>query len=312
MLQDNKSLVSEASEFVFDLLKNKLPAHFVYHNMKHTEEVVAAALKIADKLNLNEDDKEIIALATWFHDTGFIEKGDNHEDFSIETARSFLKNKNFSEDKIELVAGCINATRYPQTPTNILEEVTADADLFHLGTKDYASKSELLRMEWEKTRGKQFTEAEWLKINIDFLTSHKYFTRYARKTLEENKTLTLIKLNNKLRKLNDSIKKSELKEEKRQFEKQKLESKIQSIEEKNKQTQSGIETMFRNTLQKHVEFSSTADRKAGIMIFINTLVIVGIVTFLLEKPEAIPQIIIPTLLLLATSLISLEIGRAHV
>ncbi len=64
----------------------------------------------------------------------------------------------------------------------------------------------------------------------------------------------------------------------------------------------GIETMFRNTVRTHVEFSAMADNKANIMISINTLIIGAIVTVLIRKLDANPQLIIPTFLLLTVSL----------
>ena len=202
----DKSIAEVASDFVFELFKNKLPSHYIYHNYRHTEEVAEAARKIAGKMNLSEEDTEIVTLAAWFHDTGFIERSQNHEDASIEIAKKFLSEHNYSNEKTEKIIGCINATRYPQSPKNILEEIIADADLFHIGTKDYNGRSDLLRIEWEKAANKNYTDLEWLKINTDFLAGHKFYTRYAKKTLDESKAETLVKLQKQFRKKSDKEK----------------------------------------------------------------------------------------------------------
>jgi len=299
MLPKNKTLSEAASDYVFELMKNKLNGNYVYHNYKHTEDVVDAAKKISGKAGLNEEDVEVVVLAAWFHDAGFVERNDNHEEISINLARNFLKEHNYSEENTKKVIGCIYATRYPPSPKNILEEIMCDADLFHLGTKDYVDKSSLLRVEWEKINNKHYSDIDWVKINIDFLTTHKYFTKYARKSLDESKAEALVKLQKRYRKKFEEKDIIEKEKQKFELERQKLEAK----KDASKRSDRGIETMFRNTVRTHVEFSAMADNKANIMISINTLIIGAIVTILIRKLDANPQLIIPTFLLLTVSLV---------
>jgi hypothetical protein len=70
-----------------------------------------------------------------------VERCENHEDVSIEIATKFLKENNYPDEKIQKIVGCIDATRYPQNPKNLLEEIICDA-------KDFAYKADLLRVEW--------------------------------------------------------------------------------------------------------------------------------------------------------------------
>ena len=58
-------------------------------------------------------------------------------------------------------------------------------------------------------------------------------------------------------------------DDKFELEKEKLAMK----KDASKVAERGIETMFRNTVRTHVEFSAMADSKANIMISINTLII---------------------------------------
>ncbi|MDQ3019313.1 MAG: DUF5706 domain-containing protein [Bacteroidota bacterium] len=304
MIQNNKNITEAASDYIFEIMKTKLPGVYVYHNYKHTEDVIDAIRKIGNKTGISDEDLEIVTLAGWFHDAGFTERSENHEDVSNEIARNFLKERNYKYENIEKVTGCINSTRYPQTPKNILEEILCDADLFHLGTKDYSDKSHLLRVEWEKTNNKQYSELDWLKINIDFLTTHKYFTKYAKRSLDDNKAETLIKLQKKYRKKIEEKDNDEKQKQKIDLEKQKMEAK----KEANLKSDRGIETMFRNTVRTHVEFSGMADNKANIMISINTLIIGAIVTILIRKLDVNPQLTIPTFMLLLVSLICIVFG----
>lgn len=298
------SITEEASDFVFHLMKLKLPGVYVYHNFRHTSEVVEHVRKLGKKSDLSEEEIEIVTLAAWFHDTGFIEKSDNHEDVSVEIATNFLKEKNYPEEKLERVIGCINATRYPSTPNNLLEEIICDADLYHLGTKDYDDKTDLLRVEWEKSKNKTYTELEWLKLNVDFLSNHKFYTKYAKKNLEETKLNSILRMQKAYRKRIEKIEEDKSKKEKFELDKQKIESRKDASAKADR----GIETMFRNTVRTHVEFSGMADNKANIMISINTLIIGGIVTVLLRKLDTNPQLIIPTLMLVIVSLVCIVFG----
>ena len=70
----------KVKSFVFDLFKNKLPSQVVYHNFEHTSKVVEAVNEIAIGENISKDDLEVLLLAAWFHDTGFTQGYDNHEE----------------------------------------------------------------------------------------------------------------------------------------------------------------------------------------------------------------------------------------
>ncbi|HMS64274.1 MAG TPA: DUF5706 domain-containing protein [Ignavibacteria bacterium] len=299
MTLNNKSITKAASDYVFELLKTKLPAVYLYHNYRHTDDVVNAIKKIGKKSGLTDEEMEIVVLAGWFHDTGFTEECKNHEDASIEIAKKFLTENNYPPENIEKVAGCINSTRLPQHPGNILEEVICDADLIHLGTEDYEVRSDLLRAEWETANNKQYSQIDWLKLNADFLKSHKFHTKYARKALEEKKAEILVDIQRKYRKKMDEIENNEKQQQKIEIEKQKLESK----KAESAKSDRGVETMFRNTVRTHVEFSGMADNKANIMISINTLIIGAIVTVMFRKFDSNPELVIPTLILVTVSLV---------
>jgi hypothetical protein len=87
-------------------------------------------------------------------------------------------------------------------------------------------------------------------------------------------------------------------EEKLEVEREKIAFKKES----SKTAERGIETMFRNTVRTHVEFSAMADSKANIMISINTLIIGIIVTGLLRKLTEYQYLTIPTFILLIVCL----------
>jgi|GEM_PF-572086 len=269
MIPENRSVTDQVKDFVFLLFKNKLGGHYVYHNLKHTEEVTDAVKRIAGKMNLSDEDSEIVTLAALLHDTGFTVRSANHEDASIEIAENFLKEINYPAEKIEKITGCINATRLPQSPNNVLEEIIADADLYHLGTKDYQLKSDLLRTEWELENNNQFTDLEWLKINIDFLSSHKYFTKYAKKYLDEYKSELLIKLQKDFRKKSDKLNKTE----KQKNELTSSEKVVLNVNSEIIDSKAYSENIIDKTISTKLKLISFAEIKANAMLYLNVLIV---------------------------------------
>lgn len=64
----------------------------------------------------------------------------------------------------------------------------------------------------------------------------------------------------------------------------------------------GIETMFRTSSKTHLELSAMADNKANIIISINAIILSLIISILIRRFEEAPHLIIPTGLLVLTSL----------
>ncbi len=288
-------------EHVIKFFKTQGPSENIYHDLRHTEEVVESALHIGKHSGLNEEELEILTIAAWFHDSGYAEKSEGHEEISANNAERFLKERNYPADKIEKVKGCIRATKVPQSPKNLLEEVICDADLHHFGQENFFRKSELLRVEAEHRGNKMFDELDWLEDNIDFLTRHKFFTKYARENYEEQKNEHILKLQKKLRKKHKKLEKEKLTEDKLSLEKEKFEKK----KEDDKKAGRSVETMFRNVMRTHVSFSAMADNKANIMISVNTIIITIIVSVMLRKLDNNPHLIIPTAIITFVSLVTL-------
>lgn len=73
---------------------------------------------------------------------------------------------------------------------------------------------------------------------------------------------------------------------------------------KPKQSRS-VETMFRTTMSSHVHMTMLADRKAGLMISINSIILSIMMSFLVGKYESNGQLLLPTFLLSAVCLLTI-------
>jgi len=142
--------------------------------------VAKASKTIGTACRLSAEDLEGVILAAWFHDAGYVEAIEGHEEKSVEIAASFLMENGYPQKKIARVAGCILATKMPQNPKTLMEQVLCDADISHLASKDFLEVSELIRLEIEHRMGRKLAEAEWLTMNTIFVAGHQYHTDYAR------------------------------------------------------------------------------------------------------------------------------------
>jgi predicted metal-dependent HD superfamily phosphohydrolase len=292
-------LLEKASEYASGIISEKLPKGIVYHNLDHTKEVVTTAEEIGKNSGLSSDDMEMLLIAAWFHDSGITETYNNHEEKSAQIAREFLAMNKYPDEKINTISNLIIVTKIPQNPKNLLEEIICDADISHIGRKGFNTRSQLLRAEWETLQNKKITDFEWLKSNIEFVAGNKFRTRYAKQNFEKQRLKNLDKLQKKLRKEVTEMPPA-INEESNFTETDKI--------RKDKGGERGVETMFRNVIRTHVEFSGMADNKANIMISVNTLVLTAIIAILARKLDANPHLIIPTALITLVSLTTLVIA----
>ena len=170
----NTKVLRNAASHVYALFHEHSNGKSLYHNYNHTHEVVEQAEEIARGMKLSSSDTEVVMIAAWFHDTGYLHSPKDHEERSADIASEFLHEQKYPEEKIEKVIGCIRATKVPQQPHNVLEQVMCDADLLHLGKKDCIEKGEMLRMEIESTIGEVISERDWIKRSMEFFSQHHF------------------------------------------------------------------------------------------------------------------------------------------
>ena len=295
-----EQLLQEARQFVTDLFKNRVPQAFLFHNIEHTLDVVKGAGIMADFYQLPADERLPLLLAGWFHDTGYSGgESKNHEELSKKIARHFLEERNIDATVINKVEACIMATRMPQSPATLIEQILCDADLFHLGADSFEEKSKQLRRELNLLQEEKLSKKEWRERNILFLRQHRYFTSYGKIHLEPVKQKYLQEL------LHKGHDKEHMEKPATRPALQPAVSGKEAAKEaklKESRTERGISTMFRIMSDNHVSLSQMADSKANIMISVNTIVISIMVSVLLGKLQFYPEYIIPTIILLSVCL----------
>mgnify|MGYP001268996793 CR=1 FL=1 len=168
-----------ASEYILHRLRGELNASLTYHCVEHTLDVLEATRRLADSENIGEHSRAILETAALYHDAGMIMQYRDHETASALLAREMLPGFGYTPAEVEAVTGLIMVTKLPQRPYNHLEQILCDADLDYLGREDFYVHSFSLQLEWRMNNVKTTTLAEWLGIQVSFLSEHRYFTHSA-------------------------------------------------------------------------------------------------------------------------------------
>ena len=280
-------------------------SQLIYHNLIHTESVVAHAAQIADHYKLNERETFIVGAAAWFHDTGYQDGiAMDHEQRGATFASAFLEEDGISQDIIEEVKGCILATVLPQSPKNLLQQIVCDADLFHFGTEDFPERNKLMRKEFEQRYGKKIEKSKWRKSTIQLLESHTFQTDYCRDLLNKQKKKNLEKLKEKDME-DDRTDENEVVKHSASVDKLPVSVTDEAKKQKSDRPDKGIETMFRISSNNHQRLSDMADNKAHIMITTTSIIISVLLSVLIRKLEDNSYLILPTMMLLTVCVVTM-------
>ncbi len=290
---DTDIIYKKAGEYVTGLFERAHNPKLVYHNLRHTKNVVEKAAEIAGHYHLTDRDMMILEVAAWFHDTGHLfTSAAHHEEKSAELMKEFMINYTNDTELISEIEKAILSTRVPRHPANLLQQILCDADTYHFGTKEFKESNKLVKEECTLREGRigKIDKYDWDKSALKMLESHQYYTTYCLDLLEEQKQLNMKKLK---KKIEESAENND---------------DLLLIKKTNNLTTKGIQTMLRLTSENHLKLSDMADHKANILISVNSIIISVILGVLLRKLQEEPNLTIPTVIFLLVSVTTIVVA----
>jgi len=287
--------------YVTHLFEDHPNPNLVYHNLGHTKKVVERAQEIAAHYQLSEADTLTIYVAAWFHDVGHLFTDiEKHEEKGVEIMREYLrKDESANEILIANIAGCILATKVPHNPKSPLEEILCDADTYHFGTKEFKITNKQVKKEFA-LRGYGILLNDWNRNAMEMLEKHVFFTSYCKILLEQRKRKNIEWLKNKDQKeIADNTHHT-------LFSTESVGGK--NVKDSGNLLARGIQTVLRLTSANHFHLSEMADRKANILISVNSIIIGVILSVLIDKLSDDPYLTIPVIIFLASCLTTIIIA----
>lgn len=188
----------KAQAYALDRLEHELSPSLTYHCLEHTrDEVVPAGDRLAIIEKVGSEDRVLLLTGAYFHDLGYIRQRQDHELISIQFTEQTLPMFGYSETQIKVIVGIIQATHMPQSPTNLLEKIMADADLDHLGQDNFWKRNNDLRQELSHF-GIRFTDEEWYTDQMHLMELHQYFTASERMLRDAAKQRHILEVKQRL------------------------------------------------------------------------------------------------------------------
>lgn len=186
-----------AKQFIVQKLQKELSAELTYHSVGHTMDVFDVTGQLATLEGIEGEELTLLLTAVLFHDSGFLIGPQGHEAISCDYAMEYLPAFGYTPEQLRIICGMIMATRLPQTPYNLLEQIICDADLDYLGRSDFWTIGDGLFREL-KVSGFVTNQREWDEKQVLFLEQHHYFTQSAIRLRKATKDAHLAELKSRL------------------------------------------------------------------------------------------------------------------
>ena len=291
------SILEKSIAYVKQKFEDGDTSLLTYHNWTHTQKVYEATPIIAKNTPEFDSSKlEELHLASIFHDVGFLEGANDHEDRSSRIAEEFLSKNGYALSKIKFIKRLILSTKMGHTATDLYESIIKDADLYHLGSSDYMETTYVdLPKEMNNLTDKNVCELDWGKMCISFISKHKYLTKFARESRGEMKMKNLKKMKEVVAEKSLTKGKGENKVKK------KKKKKVDKVDTPLK----GVETMFKVSLRNHMNLSQIADNKANTLISVNAIIVSIVLSALFPKLDSNPFLFYPGMSFLLFTIVTI-------
>lgn len=306
-----QELLKKVEEQVMVFYRDHSDAALFYHNKSRTKETLEIVKRIADHYQLDDRSFFIVCAAAAFLYPGFHQSREkNRESKSAELAGTILQLINVDHDTIEEIKKCILATGPSQNPTTQLEKILCDANTYYFGTRSFLDKIKLLRKEEEAVNGAKINGTTWRTSMINMLQAHRYHTDLCQLLLNETKAANLAELQNrqeeKINKAKGAAEQAALATEETvaNITGQEQNDAAPKIVQKTKAAR-GVDTLFRISSTNNIRMSMMADRKAHIMISVNSIIISVTLGLVIKNLSDNRHLLIPAILILAVSVTSI-------
>ena len=279
------TIVDQAKHFIIDYFERNKDLKFTFHTLEHTLRVVGQAELIGKQEGLNENEMAAVLVAAWFHDSGYLIQLENHEEASIELLRSFFNENREKPDFVALVETCILVTKRDREPQNHCEKVILDADISHIADENFIIISKKLRKERSNCEERVISPLDYWQETLLFLEKQQFYTAFAQTEFQPEKERNIARVKELIAGLQQKPK--------------------TKGNPKERSTSRGVESMFRLTGNNQMRLSAIADKKANILISINSILISVSAVVASSKPSGTGDLIAPVIILFVASLLSL-------
>jgi|KBSSwiStaDraftv2_1062776.scaffolds.fasta_scaffold90080_2 hypothetical protein len=291
-MNETYSINKAALEYIHSFMENN-GQDFLFHNYDYVVDVVNTFKEISKNSGLDKKETEIARLVAAFKDVGIV----NSEDPSLDNQtiiESFFNEVNLSPENREHFNQLMDFARSKRSPENKLEAALIDSVNIQLAYPGGLEKLNLLRLERESLYHQTYDDLKWLEICKRYFIRHTFSTRYAKEKFGNQRYKNFLEIDRLLYKI------------KSDREKQNKSSVFEGTDGSLSFKES--EDLFKIAFRNYVDLVSVADRKAGLMINVNSIIISVVIAFALRHVDTHPMIIVPTIVILIVALATIYLA----
>ena len=216
-------------------------ACYTFHNIKFVENFVAQVRAIASRESLDDKTNELVILAAWFAYCGYAQGHPAVLEKSITSAKAFMSSIGTPPEDSETILELIQFHHEAKSPGTVAQIILSDALLCIFSKKKFLKKgSQALRAEIEAVRSKRFLDAEWIQYLQGLLSASRFGTQYAKTKYSGRLVQTIAGLSPNMNTTSKTIER-------------------------------GVDTLFKTQLRYHSNLVGLADRKAHMLIGMNSI-----------------------------------------
>lgn len=312
IVSTNQSLMGKVRLYAIDSIIDKAD-RIVYHDVTYARRLIDNIQTISKEDDVPGFECSWCEIAAWLFTANFARvapEEKSEESFmkaymhEVENHHvPFLKEAGASQEAVDYIRDLLRAAMLREKATNANQGLFKDAvmmDFIGKGGKDRLKKfyEETLLIDYGLGRG------EFYEIVIGYLIGYEPYTNYAKENIQP-KTLKLIRNLEKEKKLLQKREELIIKKEMEVTDEElkQLRKNLKSAEGKDIR---GIQTMFRTTSRNHYTLNQMVDRKANIMITVNSIILSVAIGGAFSRNELTePAIAIPILILTIASVFSI-------
>lgn len=285
-----------------------------YHDIKFAYSYAKNIRKIGEAVPLSEEDMEIARVAGWMNSASWGDakkvKAKKNRPFHLTTAelsktyaKDFFRQIDYPVEKQARVFEALDRIDTDVESVTDIDKVLFDSMLaeFALGK---SRKNMKLLYEEMLLHNIDISKKSWYDVILDFLENMTFQTEYGQQKYQTDFQNTILQLRKERREFSrreDLILKKELNISDAEL--KKLKKHLTSVKGRDDR---GIQTMFRITSRNHYTLNQMVDRKANIMITVNSIIlslVIGRVIGVSELQEDIATFL-PILILSISGFIS--------
>ncbi len=282
-------LVQKAAFFVEQYYKAHFTPQHCFHNVERATQIVRNSNIIAAQMNVGAEALLQLNIAAWFVETGYAKDVANYQDASVKVWQSFATEQNVDAASIDQVKHIVLATKQPQQPVTLTQQVLCDTISYHFADQHILQQVDSYHQQETVVHGATFTKEELLKDWRKQMKAGFYFTPAAKSFFEESKQRNRKRLKKEVEEMetssNDALPLKMVMDE--------------NPKEKKKETKTerGVESFFRISEKRHMELSRKAHDKASLLISVNSIVMSIVLSVLFTQLSANKFLLFPTLIL---------------